>query len=226
MNAINHAATALLINKKWPGVPLVAVLVSVQLVECLWVIFNVLGLEVTTTEPQVASLSDIHLAHMPYSHSVASTVVVAGIVWLITSKLLNKPRWALALAVAVASHLALDLVTHVQDIQLAPGIPSPKFGTGLYGIPVVALIVETLYGIWCWWVFRGSRALLAVILVFNLGAISFYVPQIPGPEAFLAGHPRIFAAVIGFHIVAGLVAIGLFARTRWRLGAVSSRGDR
>lgn len=219
MNAINHAATALLINRKWPGVPLVPALVCVQLVECLWVIFNLLGLEVTTTESQVASLRDIHLFHMPYSHSIASTIVIACIVWFITSKILNKPRWAFALAAAASSHIVLDLVTHVQDIQLAPGFASPKFGTGLYDIPVLALVVETLYGIWCWWVFRGSKALLAVIVLFNVSAISFYVPQIPGPEGFLAGHPRAFAAVIGMHILAGLVAIGLFAHSHWRLGA-------
>lgn len=229
MNAINHAATALLINKKWPGVPLVPVLVCVQLVECLWVLFNLIGLEVTTTEPQVAAINDIHLSHMPYSHSIASTIVIASIVWFVVSKILKRPGWALALAAAISSHIVLDLVTHVQDIQLAPGFASPKLGTGLYGIPVVALVVETLYGIWCWWVFRGSNALLAVIVLFNLGAISFYVPQIPGPEAFLAGHPKVFAAVIGMHIVAGLVAVGVFARSHWRLSASEaqpySRGD-
>lgn len=212
MNAINHAATALLINKKWPGVPMVPVLICVQLIEVLWVFLNLVGLEVTTTEPQVASLADIHLASMPYSHSIASTVLIAGLVWLVTAKLLGRPGWAIALALAVSSHIVLDLATHVQDIQIAPGLPSPRFGTGLYGIPIFALIFETVYGVWCWWVFRGSKALLAVIVAFNLGALSFYVPVIPGPEAFLAGHPRIFVAIVGVHIVAGLLAIGVFAR--------------
>lgn len=216
MNAINHAATALLINRKWPGVPLLPVLICVQLVECLWVFFNLIGLEFTTTEPQVASLRDIHLSYMPYSHSAASTLVVALIVWLVTARAFGKPRWALALAVAVSSHFVLDLATHVQDLQLAPGLASPRFGSGLYGIPAYALIVETLYGVWCWRVFRGSKALLAVILLFNLAALSFYVPGIPGPELLLAGHPKVFAAVIGVHIVAGWVAIGLYARRQWR----------
>ena len=223
LNAINHAATALLINRKWPGVPLIPVLVCVQLVEFFWVIFNLVGLEVTTTEAQVASLSDIHLSHMPYSHSIASTVVVAAVVWFVTSKVLNKPLWAFALAAAISSHIVLDLVTHVQDIQLAPGLASPKLGTGLYGIPILALVLETLYGVWCWRVFRGSMALLVVILLFNVGAASFYIPQLPGPEAFLAGHPKVFAAIIGLHIVAGLAAIGVFARSHWQLTARKER---
>ncbi|OIR09802.1 hypothetical protein GALL_82080 [mine drainage metagenome] len=216
MNAINHAATALIINKKWPGVPIVPVLLSVQLVEFLWVVFNLLGIEVTTTELQVRALNDIHLAYMPYSHSIAATVVLAFTVWVVVAKLFEKPIWGLALAVAVSSHIALDLATHVHDIAIAPGIESPKFGSGLYGVPLLALVVETIYGVWCWWVFRGSRALLAVIVLFNLAALSFYSPSIHGPEYLLAGRPRIFAALIGMHIIAGLVAVGYFARSQWR----------
>ncbi len=216
MNAINHAATALIINRRWPGVPIVPVLLAVQFIEILWVVFNLLGIELATTEPEVRALNDIHLAYMPYSHSVATTVVLAFAVWLVVARLLQKPAWGLGLAVAVASHLVLDLATHVPDIALAPGMASPKLGSGLYGLPMLALAVETVYGVCCWWIFRGSRALLAVIIVFNLAALSFYAPGIPGPEHLLAGHPKIFAAIIGMHIVAGLAAIGFFARVQWR----------
>lgn len=213
--------TALLINKKWPGVPIIPVLLCVQMVEFLWVAFNLLGLEVTTTEPQVRSLNDIHLAFMPYSHSIAATAVLAFTVWVIVAKLLNKPTWGLALAVAASSHIVLDLATHVHDIVLAPGIESPKFGLGLYGVPLLALVVETMYGFWCWWVFRGSKALLAVIVLFNFGALSFYAPAIPGPELFLAGHPKIFASVIGVHIIVGLLAVWFYARSHWRSSVIS-----
>jgi hypothetical protein len=160
------------------------------------------------------------LAYMPYSHSIAATVFLSFVVWVVVSKLLKKPIWGLALAVAVSSHIVLDLATHVHDIALAPGIESPKFGSGLYGVPSLALAVETLYGVWCWWVFRGSKALLAVIVLFNLATLSFYSPFIPGPEHLLAGHPKIFAAVIGVHIIVGWVAVGFFARSRWRPCAI------
>lgn len=223
MNAINHAATALLINKKWPGVPIIPILLSVQLVEFLWVLFNLLGIESTTIEPQVRALNDIHLSYMPYSHSIAATAILAFTVWVVVSKLFNKPIWAIALAVAVSSHIVLDLATHVQDIALVPGIESPKFGVGLYGIPILALTVETIYGVWCWWIFRGSKTLLAVIVVLNLAALSFYSPLILGPEQFLAGHPKVFAAVIGGHIIIGLLAIGFFARSHWEFSASVSQ---
>jgi len=216
MNAINHASTALLINQKWPGVPIIPVLIAVQFIEILWVIFNLLGIESTTTEHQVRALNDIHLEYMPFSHSIAATAVLALMVWLVFSKILNKPYWGIALATALSSHVVLDLATHVHDIAIAPGIDSPKLGSGLYGIPVLALAIETVYGVFCWWVFRGSRMLLAVIVAFNLGSLSFYVPALVGPEQFLAGHPKVFAGVIGGHIVAGLFAVGYFARHHWR----------
>jgi len=116
----------------------------------------------------------------------------------------------------LVSHIVLDLATHVRDIALAPGIESPKFGAGLCRVPLLVLGVETIYGVWCWWVFRGSKALLAIIVGLNLAALSFYAPAIHGPEQLLAGHPKIFAAAIGVHIIVGLVTVGYFARARWR----------
>ena len=216
MNAINHAATALAIHKRWPGVPIWPVLVSVQAVEVLWVVLNLLGVERTEVGPAFASMRDVHLVHMPYSHSLATTALLAAAVWWCFAKRLRKPQWGVALAVGVFSHTVLDVLVHAPDMAIAPGIASPKLGTGLYDIPMVALLVETLYGVWCWRRFEGSKALLAVILAFNVGALSFYSPDIPGPELFIAGHPLLFAGFIGAHIAMGWVAIWYFARASWR----------
>lgn len=72
MFAINHAATGLIIKKIYPDVPMTVILVSVQFIEILWVALNFLGVERTTTENRVESVSDLHLEHMPFSHSVVS----------------------------------------------------------------------------------------------------------------------------------------------------------
>lgn len=216
MNAINHAATALLINRKWPGVPIVPVLISVQMVEFLWVGLNLAGVEITTTEPAVRALSDIHLTHMPYSHSIVTTVLIAIAVWWLASKVLNRPVWGLGLAAGVISHIILDLATHVQDIAISPWNDSTKFGLGLYSVPSLALLVETIYGVWCWRVFRGTRKLLAFIIVFNLATLSFYSLGISGPEQLFAGRAQLFAAFVGLHIIVGLAGVGLLAYTRWR----------
>jgi hypothetical protein len=219
MNAINHAATALAINRRWPGVPIVPVLLSVQVVELLWVVLNLLGVERTELGPAVASMKDVHLVHMPYSHSLATTGALAVGVWFFFAKLLKKTQWGAALGVGVFSHTILDLLVHSHDMAIAPGIGQPMLGTGLYDIPMAALVVETLFGVLCWKYHQGSKTLLAVILVFNIGAISFYSADIQGPEVFMAGRPDWFVAFIGVHIVMGLAAVWLFVRSTWRNSA-------
>jgi hypothetical protein len=88
--AINHAATALLVKKKYPETPMVWLLISVQLMELLWVILNYLGVERTTTEATVKTVSDIHLAYMPYSHSILSGLVLAVTGYLLVRKFSGK----------------------------------------------------------------------------------------------------------------------------------------
>ena len=70
MFAVDHAATALLLKRRYPSVPIAPLLLAVQAMELAWVTLNYLGIEHTTTEPVVRSVADIHLAWMPYSHSV------------------------------------------------------------------------------------------------------------------------------------------------------------
>jgi hypothetical protein len=212
MFAINHAATALLIKRRFPAVPMLWLLLSVQLVELLWVLLNFLGVERTATEPVVHSVRDIHLAHMPYSHSVASTLALALLAWLVISRGLKRPTLAVAVALGIGSHLALDVLTHGRDIALAPWVAAGKIGLGLYEIPLAAFFVETGYGLLCWWIYGGGRALLATILIFNLANLSFFVPAIAGPEILMAGRPGWLVAAVALQIAITLSLVGVFSR--------------
>ncbi len=49
MNAINHAATSLLI-KNTPHVPIIPILILVQLIEVFWVVLNIVGPEFTQSK--------------------------------------------------------------------------------------------------------------------------------------------------------------------------------
>jgi len=212
MFAINHAATALIIQRKFPAAPMIWLLISVQLMELLWLLFNYLGLEKTTTESTVKSVSDIHLAFMPYSHSIASAVILGVAAWLLFAKGLRKPDVGLATSLGVLSHLILDLITHAPDIVIAPGMDRPKLGLGLYGAaPLAAFVVEILYGVFCWWVYRGGSGLLTVIVLFNLANLSLLSPDVPGPEEFLAGRPMLVVTVIAAQIAATLTLVGVFS---------------
>jgi len=81
MFAVDHSATALLIKRRFPSVSMTPLLVSVQAMELAWVALNYAGIERTTTSATVRSVADIHLAYMPYSHSLATVTAAALVAW-------------------------------------------------------------------------------------------------------------------------------------------------
>jgi membrane-bound metal-dependent hydrolase YbcI (DUF457 family) len=211
MFAIDHAATGLIIKKIYPDVSMTTILVSVQLIEIIWVILNFLGIEKTTTENKVQSVSDVHLEYMPFSHSIVTTAVLAAGAWIIIALGFKDINAGMAVALGICSHLILDLISHARDIVIAPFLDSRKFGLGLYEKPAVAFVVETIYGIFCWWVYGGSVVLLWIIVVFNLTNASFFIKIIPGPERFLAHKPFWITAIVALQIVMTALLVGLFS---------------
>src|SRR5208337_4782428 len=112
------------------------------------------------TEKEVRYVGDIHLSYMPFSHSLVTMLGVALLAWLVISKGLGLSAIGLAVGIGIISHLVLDLITHSDDIALAPFFKSPKFGLGLYAkYPMAAFILEMGYGIACWWIYKGGWAL-------------------------------------------------------------------
>ena len=212
MFAVDHAATALLIKRRFPSVSLAPLLLSVQAMEVAWVGLNYLGVERTTTEAAVRSVADIHLAYMPYSHSVATAAGGALVAWLVVEKGLGRPLLARAIGIGVLSHLILDVLTHARDIALWPGSTLPPLGLGLYDrAPMWGFLLEIAYGVVCWRVYRGSRSLLALIVLGNLANITLFSSAIAGPEQYLAGHPLMVVTLIAAQIVVTAVLIGALA---------------
>ncbi|MGZ3494593.1 MAG: metal-dependent hydrolase [Thermodesulfobacteriota bacterium] len=212
MFAINHAATALIIKKEFVNVPIVWLLISVQFMEIVWVILNFLGVEQTTTEKEVRYVGDVHLAYMPFSHSIVTMVGVALLAWLIISKGLSRPDVGFAVGIGVISHLILDLITHSNDIGIAPFINGPKLGLGLYAkYPMVAFVLEIGYGIFCWWIYKGGWALLAAIIVFNLANISMFSSAVTSIEKYMANRPLLISAVILAQILITLTVVGILS---------------
>ena len=111
------------------------------------------------------------------------------------------------------SHIVLDLLVHAPDIAIAPFIGGEKYGTGLYAnAPFLALALETLWGVLCWRIYRGSRALLVLIIVLGLSAIPLYSITINVGEAALGGQSTALALVILAQMIFTSVFVWLFAR--------------
>ena len=212
MFAVDHSATALLLKRRFPSVPMTPLLVSVQAMELAWVALNYLGVEHTTTAASVRSVADIHLAYIPYSHSVATATAAALVTWWTIERGFGRRALGRAVAIGIISHLILDLATHAPDIALWPGSRFPLLGLGLYsGAPSAAFVVELLYGVLCWWVYRGSRALLVLLVAGNVANVSFFFAGIAGPEELLAGHPLLVVTVVFVQIVTMLVLVGMMS---------------
>jgi hypothetical protein len=210
--AINHAATALVIKRMYGTVPMIWILISVQIMELVWVVLNFVGLERTTTDREVRYVGNIHLSEMPYSHSIVTMLGAAVISWLVLSQVLGRQDIGAAFALGIVSHLILDLITHDRDIPLAPFSGGRKFGLGLYArFPVPAFFVEIGYGLSCWLIYGGSWSLLATIILFNLANLSMFFRTIPGVERMMADKPRLITSVVFLQIAITLILIGVLS---------------
>ncbi len=212
MQAVNHISTALLVTRAVPKVPLLAAIIAVQAVEYLWVMFNLLGIERTQIALPMRSVADVHLVHLPFSHSILGSLLVALITWLLYRR---QPLVATALAIGALSHILLDLTVHARDIPIAPFMDGPLLGTGLYAhVPLAAFAVEATWGLFCWRVFRGSWSLLAVILGLNALSLPSYSVAIDGGEAMFGGNPMLFTWVIFAQILISSALVWWFARPK------------
>ncbi|MET3535702.1 hypothetical protein [Chryseobacterium limigenitum] len=195
MYAINHAATALLIKKKQPTAPMFLLLVSVQLMEIFWVIFNYFGWE------HFSVLNGkMHLDFLPYSHSLFSGVAVALISFAIINWGYNNRKLAIAFSIGVLSHVIIDMVFHEKDIRLSPFSDKPVWGLGIIDYPLLNFVLELMYGIFCWWYFKGSKALLIVILVFNITDLPMMLGHGDALKSF-EKYPFILPSFILFQIL-------------------------
>ena len=215
MFAVDHAATALLIKRRFPSVSLTPLLLSVQAMELAWVGLNYLGVERTTTEAIVRSVADIHLAYMPYSHSVATAAGGALLAWLVVEKGLGRPLVARAIGIGIFSHLRPRRGdTCARHCALAGQRPWHSGWASTIVRRCGASLLEMAYGVVCWRVYRGSRSLLAMIILGNLANITLFSAAIPGPEQYLAGHPLMLVTLIAVQIVVTLVLINVLATRR------------
>jgi hypothetical protein len=191
MYAVAHGTTALAIKRAFPDAPLGALLVAVQAVELLWILFTYLGIEQFTTTQDA-----VHLNFLPYSHSIGTGVGMAIVTFAVCT-VLRQPRIGAALALGVVSHVLLDLLHHEPDISLLPLASSPRYGLDLAGAPWIDLAVETVFGLICWALFRGSLPLLAAILVLNLLNAPLMHPA-PGTGSLIAAHRWMLPTLILF----------------------------
>ena len=128
--------------------PLGLLFVAVQLLDFLWTILNLAGVEHTEIAPGITAASPLNFVSYPFSHGLLAAVIWSGLVYLvmrygvkIRGRLPARTAWIMA--VAVFSHWVLDWFTHRADLPLA-GNESVKTGLGLWNHPAAALLLEAV----------------------------------------------------------------------------------
>jgi hypothetical protein len=211
MYAINHAATALILKKKEPDVPIWPLLISTQIVEVLWVLFNYMGIE------HFSILGGkLHLDYLPYSHSIFSSFVISILSYSIIGWGFRKKKLALVFAIGVMSHVVLDVIFHEKDILLSPFSDSPVWGFGIIDFPVLNFILEFIYGVFCWWFFKGSKRLLVVIMVFNILDLPVMLASGKALDVF-AKYPFLLPTFILLQIILTWYFVAKFSRDNAKL---------
>jgi hypothetical protein len=136
---VGHYSAAFLARGLAGRAPLWTLLLAAQLVDVLWAVFVLAGVERVRLDPSLPS-NPLVLEHMPWTHSLLGTMLWAGLAFAAARRWLGPARIAAAVAAVVASHWFLDLVVHRPDLTLF-GQP-PKLGFALWNHPLAAFATE------------------------------------------------------------------------------------
>jgi hypothetical protein len=205
MYAINHAATALILKRHAPTAPIWPLLISTQLIELFWVIFNFLKIEYFSI-----SGGTLHLDYLPFSHSLFSTILFSLVSYIIIRWAFKAKTLAAVFSIGVLTHILLDVIFHEKDILLSPFSNAPAWGLGIIAFPVLNFIIELLYGVFCWWYFRGTKALLITIVIFNILNLPIMLASGKTLDIFVS-YPFLLPTFIFFQIVLTWYVIARFS---------------
>lgn len=116
--------------------------IAVQLVDFIWAVLIILGIEWGRIIDGFTAANPLDLHHMPYSHSLLFCVIWAVIGGVGFKVLTRAKDWlgAVTFGALVLSHWFTDLIVHVPDLPLWPG--STKFGFGLWQNLALSMAIE------------------------------------------------------------------------------------
>ena len=170
-------------------IPLWVLFIAVQLIDVLWSIFVLLGIERVRIVPGITASNALDLYYMPYTHSLLGVVCWSALAYAVCQLIprLRGARTGLIVAAAVFSHWILDLIVHRPDLTLYDSVGKMGFGLWNYREAAFALEMATLLGGAAMLYRRAThRVRLAGFVVF-LAALqvfgTFYSPPPPSDHA-------------------------------------------
>src|SRR5260221_4398921 len=111
-----------------------------MLVDLIWPIFHLLGIEHVRIRPGMTRLTPLDFYDYPWTHSLAMSLAWSVAFGLLYYAIARYGRGALILGLGVLSHWVLDFFVHRPDLPLWPG--GPKVGLGLWNHPMAEMAIE------------------------------------------------------------------------------------
>jgi membrane-bound metal-dependent hydrolase YbcI (DUF457 family) len=166
-----HYGVAFAAKRAAPRTSLGWLVFAGEFLDELWPILLLLGVEQVRIVPGLMVMSPLEFVHYPWSHSLLMAIVWGVLLAAIYFAVRKYGRGSLVLGLLVISHWFLDLPVHQKDLPLWPSDASPKYGWGLWNVPVASYIIEfTIFlagvsaytritrpldriGRWGWWIY-------------------------------------------------------------------------
>ncbi len=203
---IGHYAVGFASKRVEPGASLAWYVAGASLLDLLFPLFVLLGLESARFAPAETPFLRISLDNYPWTHSLAMAVIWSVLFGLLCGAVTRNRGAALVAGAAVFSHWVLDFITHRPDMALYPG-GTARVGLGLWHSTAGTILVEgALYVAGVWIYARATRArdgigrwaLWALVAFLAIGYVSNILsPPPPDPAGFAW-----FGLILGWLLVA------------------------
>jgi hypothetical protein len=137
---LGHIAVGLAGRRAAPSASLATWILAVQLVDLVWPILLLLGLEHVRIVPGSTAFTPLDFYDYPITHSLAGGIVWAVLLAAVWHWRTRDSRAALLLGAGVLSHWVLDVISHRPDMPVLPR--GPYLGLGLWHSVPATLAVE------------------------------------------------------------------------------------
>jgi len=138
---IGHYGVALAAKRVAPGTSLGTLVLGTQLIDLLWPLFLLLGLEHVRIDPGNTVVMPLDFYDYPITHSMLGCLGWAAVSGIIYRLLGGSARQAIVLGAVVFSHWILDAVVHRPDLPILPG-GELRIGLGVWNSIPATLAIE------------------------------------------------------------------------------------
>jgi membrane-bound metal-dependent hydrolase YbcI (DUF457 family) len=140
---IGHFGVAFAAKRVAPTVSLGTMFIGCELVDLIWPLFLLAGIETVAISPGITAFSPLDFVRYPWTHSLLMCALWAlafgALYWFARRNVVA----AAVLAVVVLSHWFLDALVHRPDLPLAPG-SDVKIGFGLWNSIAATVVIEAI----------------------------------------------------------------------------------